>query len=291
MAVQLSTSNICNPRDRTSTSHSASSREAQGEMRDHMVSSASRAENCLEASNRAIPQAINTVDLLSFQTRFSSLSPSLLSSDWHGSPASKTKFTLPEEATVTHWVHSYAQLCNLFGENYEKLKDIAKIGDVSFRKDAKKFIGLFCCRWSLENPWSRLPGENPASKGSLTKRILRSLQCAETIEFESAVDPAKLRMARILLYHHYEQKCIDLSKDPEISNYLSQGIGLATLANDAILEEIYGCRDQSTSEETNQKRINRFQWHKRLGKRWSFVASYLGVGIVLTCSHELATRV
>jgi hypothetical protein len=290
MAVQLSTSTIRNPRDRTLTSRSAS-REAQGQMRDHMVRSASRAENRLEASDRPIPQAINTVDLLSFQTRFSSLSPSLLSSDSHGTPASKTKFTLPEEATVTHWVHSYAQLCNLFGENYEKLTDIAEIGDVSFRKDAKEFIDLFCCRWSLENPWSRLPGENPTSKGSLTKRILRSLYCAETIEFESAVDPAKLRMARILLYHYHEQKCIDLSKDPEISNYLSQGKGIATVANDAIFEEIYGCCDQSTSEETNKKRLSRFHWHKRVGKRWSFVASYLGVGIVLTCSRELAARV
>jgi hypothetical protein len=111
-------------------------------MRDHMVSSASRAGDCLEASDRAIPQAINTVDLLSFQTRFGSLSPSLLSSDSHGSPAIKTKFTLPEGATVTHWVYSYAQLCNLYGEDYEKLKEIAEIGDKSFRKDAKEFIDL-----------------------------------------------------------------------------------------------------------------------------------------------------
>ncbi|KAI0568582.1 hypothetical protein Alg215_12106, partial [Pyrenophora tritici-repentis] len=128
------------------------------------------------------------------------------------------------------------------------------IGDKSFRKDAKEFIDLFCCRWSLENPWSRLSEENPTSKGSLTERILKSLYCAEKIEFESAIDPAKLRMARILLYHHYKQKCIDLSKDPRISSYLSQGTGIASVANDMILEEIYGCHNQSTSEEAKRKR-------------------------------------
>ncbi|EDU42309.1 predicted protein [Pyrenophora tritici-repentis Pt-1C-BFP] len=105
-----------------------------------------------------------------------------------------------------------------------------------------------------ENPWSRLSEENPTSKGSLTERILKSLYCAEKIEFESAIDPAKLRMARILLYHHYKQKCIDLSKDPRISSYLSQGTGIASVANDMILEEIYGCHNQSTSEEAKRKR-------------------------------------
>jgi hypothetical protein len=125
----------------------------------------------------------------------------------------------------------------------------------------------------------------------LTERILRSLYCAERIEFESAIDPAKHRMAIILLCHHYEQKCIDLRKDPKISSYLSQGKGIASVANDAILEEIYGCYDQNTSEKTRRKRESRFNRHKRIGKRWSFVASHLGVGIILTCSHRLATRV
>ncbi|KAF2844114.1 hypothetical protein T440DRAFT_410812 [Plenodomus tracheiphilus IPT5] len=150
---------------------------------------------------------------------------------------------------------------------------------------------LFCYRWTLKNPWSRLPEENPTSKGSLTERILKSLHCAETIEFESAIDPAKLRMARILLYHHFEQKCTDLRKDPKIASYLSQGKGIASVANDAILEEIYGCNDQITSKKTWRKRASRFAWHKRIGKRWSFVAYHLGVGIILTCSHELATYV
>lgn len=110
----------------------------------------------------------------------------------------KTKFTLLEEATVTYWVHSYGQLCNLYGENYERLKSISKISDASFRKDAKEFIDLLCCRWSLENPRSRLPEENPTSEGFLTERILKNLYCAETIEFESSIDSAKLRIARIL---------------------------------------------------------------------------------------------
>jgi len=126
-----------------------------------------------------------------------------------------------------------------------------QISDISFRKDAKEFIDLFCCRWSLENPWSRLLEENPTSKGSLIERILKGFYSAETIEFASAVDRVKLRIARILLYHHYNQKCIDLTKDPRISSYLSQGKGIASVANDMILKEIYGCHDQNTSKEAS----------------------------------------
>jgi hypothetical protein len=300
MVAPSSTSNIYDFRDRPATSHLAHHgsmlREVQGEMRNPMASSDSRARDFLEASKKAIPQAINTTEsrsslLLSFQTKLGSLSPSLLSPNCHGSPVMKTKFTIPEEATVTHWVHSYAQLCNLYGEDYDRLRAIMQIGDISFRKDAKEFINLFCCRWSLENPWSRLPEENPTSKGSLMERILKGFYSAETIEFESAVDRVKLRMARVLLYHHYNQKCIDLTKDPKISSYLSQGKGIASVANDMILKEIYGCHDQNTSKEARQKLARRFDWHKKVGQRWSFVASHLGVGIILTCSRELATRV
>ena len=300
VVAQSSTSNIYDFCDRPATSHLAHHgsmlQEVQGEMRNPMTSSDSRAGDFLEASKKAIPQAINTMEsrsslLLSFQTKFGSLSPSLLSPNCHGSPVMRTKFTIPREATVTHWVHSYAQLCNLYGENYDRLKAIMQIGDGSFRKDAEESIDLFCYRWSLENPWSRLPEENPTSRGSLTERILKSFYSAETIEFESAINPVKLRMARILLYHHYKQKCIDLTKDPRISSYLSQGKGIASVANDMILEEIYGCHDQNTSEEARLKQASRFNWHKKVGQRWSFVASHLGVGIILTCSHKLATRV
>ncbi|KAF1923570.1 uncharacterized protein M421DRAFT_104321 [Didymella exigua CBS 183.55] len=141
------------------------------------------------------------------------------------------------------------------------------------------------------NPWSRLPGEDPTSEGFLTERILKSLCCAETIEFECAIDPVKLTMARILLHHHFEQKRVELSKDPKISSYLSQGKGIASVAINAILEEIYNRYDQNISPKAKEKCLSRFMYHKRIGKRWSFVASHLGISFVLTCGPELATHV
>ncbi|KAF1352917.1 hypothetical protein EJ07DRAFT_135507 [Lizonia empirigonia] len=141
------------------------------------------------------------------------------------------------------------------------------------------------------NPWSRLSGEDPTLEGSLTERILKSLCCAEKIEIESAIDPVKLTMARILLHHHFEQKCIELSKDPKISSYLFQGKGIASVTINTILEEIYNRHDQNISAQAKEKRLSRFMYHKRIGKRWSFVVSHLGLGIVLTCGPELATHV
>ncbi|KAF2179528.1 hypothetical protein K469DRAFT_595614 [Zopfia rhizophila CBS 207.26] len=141
--------------------------------------------------------------------------------------------------------------------------------------------------WDREDPWSRLPLSNPTSGGSLTERMLKSLHCAETIEYDSVVDPVRLRMARILLHHHYEQKCIDLKKDPDLSSRLSQGKGIASVAKNAILEKIYGCHDKNLSPEARERHENSLKWHKRIGKRWSYVTSHLGIGIVLTCSRGL----
>ncbi|KAF2175753.1 hypothetical protein K469DRAFT_53257 [Zopfia rhizophila CBS 207.26] len=225
------------------------------------------------------------------QTRLTSVSPSLLSSNWNGSPVNERKFTLPEEATVTHWIHSYDQLSYLYGDPFEKLRYIVEIGDSFLREDAKEFINLFCCRWDREDPWSRLPLSNPTSGGSLTERMLKSLYCAETIEYDSVVDPVRLRMARILLHHHYEQKCIDLKKDPDLSSRLSQGKGIASVAKNAILEKIYGCHDKNLSPEARERHENSLKWHKRIGKRWSYVTSHLGIGIVLTCSRGLEIHI
>ena len=50
--------------------------------------------------------------------------------------------------------------------------------------------------------------------------ILKSVHCAETVEHDSAVGPVRLRMARIFLYHYFEQKRIDVQKDPNLPNLL-----------------------------------------------------------------------
>ena len=62
---------------------------------------------------------------------------------------------------------------------------------------------------------------------------------------------------------------------------------MASAAKDVVLKMIYGCREKTLALEIRKKQENSFTWHKRIGKRWSYVASHLGVGIALTCSPTL----
>lgn len=168
----------------------------------------------------------------------------------------------------------------------EQLEDVISIGDSFLQEDAHTFISNFYRRWSLEDPWSRLAIKNPTSSGPLTDKILKSLHCAETMENDSVVDPVKLRMARVLLHHYFEQMCIELNKDQSQCN-LSSGRGVATVAKDAVLETIYGCRMKTLPLKIRRRCERSFKWHTRIGKRWSYVASHLGTGILLTCSRNL----
>jgi hypothetical protein len=165
--------------------------------------------------------------LLSPQRRLGSLSPFLLSSNWDESPVTKTKFSIPEDTTKTHWLHCYDQLNHLYGGPYEGLCYIIRMGDSFLREDAKDFITQFYLRWNLEDPWCRLPISNPTLKRPLTERMLKSLYCAEAIEFDSIVDPVKLRIARMLLHHYFEQLCMNSRKTrspatfPQVKGWLA----------------------------------------------------------------------
>ena len=117
--------------------------------------------------------------------------------------------------------------------------------------------------------------------------MLKSLRCAETIEYDSAVDPVRLRMARIFFYHYFEQKCIDIRKDPNLLNRLSQGKRISSVVLDVILEEMYGHHDQQVSVRVSKQRRKSLEDHKALGKRWSVLAHHLGIGIIITCSRNL----
>ena len=141
----------------------------------------------------------------------------------------------------------------------------------------------------MEDPWSRLPISNPTFKRPLTERMLKSLRCAEAIEYDSIVDPVKLQIARMLLHHYFEQLCIEFKKDRKLCN-LSPGKGVASAAKELVLETIYSCHKKTLTLEIRKKHENSFTWHKRIGKRWSYVAFHLGVGITLTCSPTLGAH-
>ncbi|KAF1949652.1 hypothetical protein CC80DRAFT_362301, partial [Byssothecium circinans] len=87
--------------------------------------------------------------------------------------------------------------------------------------------------------WYRAPLDNPSTSSSVVERMLMSLRCAETIEHNYAVDLFRLRMARILLYHYLEQRCIDIQEDPKLPNLLSQGKMISSVVLDEVLEDMY----------------------------------------------------
>ncbi|KAF2174783.1 hypothetical protein K469DRAFT_458180, partial [Zopfia rhizophila CBS 207.26] len=91
-----------------------------------------------------------------------------------------------------------------------------------------------------EGLWYRPPLSNPTTGSSIVERMLKSLRCAETVEHDSAVDPVRLRMARIFLYHYFEEKRINVQKDPNLPNLLSQGKDISSVVLDVILEDMYG---------------------------------------------------
>ncbi|EMD85649.1 hypothetical protein COCHEDRAFT_1118063, partial [Bipolaris maydis C5] len=106
------------------------------------------------------------------------------------------------------------------------------------------------------HPWSRLPTRNPVTGMSLTEKIFKSLQCAKTISANSLVEPIKLRMARVLLYHQYKQKLIELRNNSSSPTRLSSGKGLASIAKSVILEKIYRSQYKNLTAQAKQKREN-----------------------------------
>ncbi|KAJ5028930.1 hypothetical protein PSV08DRAFT_369862 [Bipolaris maydis] len=150
------------------------------------------------------------------------------------SPVQETEFTLPDDAIVTHWLYSYDQLSRLYKSSYEEIQYVVEIKD----------------------PWSRLPTRNPVTGMSLTEKIFKSLQCAKTISANSLVEPIKLRMARVLLYHQYKQKLIELRNNSSSPTRLSSGKGLASIAKSVILEKIYRSQYKNLTAQAKQKREN-----------------------------------
>ncbi|KAF1974403.1 hypothetical protein BU23DRAFT_414183, partial [Bimuria novae-zelandiae CBS 107.79] len=101
--------------------------------------------------------------------------------------------------------------------------------------------------------WYRSPLSNPTTGRSVTKRMLMSLRCAETVEHDSAMDPVRLRIARIFLYHYFEQKRLSIDKNLNLVNRLSQGKDRASVALDIILEDMYG-HDKQNDQVIHRRR-------------------------------------
>jgi len=209
--------------------------------------------------------------------------PKLLSHPAHVDARLGSASSLPP----TEYLQAFKQLESHDGDNSKYgLKQIVKLSDNLLRIDAISFIYSLYYRCGQNGLWYRPSLGNPMT-GSLAERTLRSLRCAETTEEDTVVGPVRFRMARIFLYHYMEQKVLDIRTNRNMPNLRSRGKDMQSIVIDLTLDDIYGRNNESDSLPVRKQRRESLKTHKGIGKRWSFLAAHLGIGILLTCDPSL----
>lgn len=192
----------------------------------------------------------------------------------------------------TQYLQSFKQLDSQYGgtskHGLQNLNEIIELGDHFLRIDAVSFIHSLRYRCSQNGLWYRPLLSNPTT-GSIAEKTLKSLRCADATEEDTIVGPVRLRMARIFLYHYMEQKVLDIRTNCKMTNLRSRGKDVPSIVTDLILNDIYGCNNESVSLLVSKQRRESLKTHKTIGKRWSFLAAHLGIGILLTCDPILET--
>jgi hypothetical protein len=170
----------------------------------------------------------------------------------------------------------------------DSIEEIIRLGDCFLRVDIISFLEFFRHTWPADGLWDRQPLSKPTHGQTRIEKLLESVRCADILECDSAIDSVRLRMARVILYHHYEQLCIDLSTDKQLRGQLSSGRNKASLATDMIFRAVYGpAHEEQVNEDTLKQYRGRLQNHKKVGKRWCMLASHLGLGILLVCHRDI----
>jgi hypothetical protein len=223
--------------------------------------------------------------------RHTSTTPSEISSTWNLSPVhDSTYIRSGSSPPPTQYLQAFNQLDSRYGGNSEhglnNLNQIIELSDHFLRIDAVSFIQSLRYRCGQSGLWYRPPLSNPMI-GSLAERKLKSLHCAETTEEDTIVGPVRLRMARIFLYHYMEQKVLDIRTNRSMPNLRSRGKDVPSIVIDLTLDDIYGCNNESVSLLVRKRRRESLKTHMGMGKRWSFLAAHLGIGILLTCDPSL----
>lgn len=212
------------------------------------------------------------------------------------SPPDNSLCVLTPACPPSHYVRAFTILNSKYSDHPEHplkpdtIIEIIKLGNSFLRVDVVSFIEYFCLGWSQNGLWYRPPLTNPTCDGTIAEKLFRGFHCAEILEQGSTVDLVRLRIARIFLYHYFEQLCVDSRTNPNMLNRRSRGRDTASVVTDQILEELYSSQKEQAGPRIQKQRRDRLQKHKKIGKRWSVLASRLGIGILLVCSPGLETQ-
>jgi hypothetical protein len=163
---------------------------------------------------------------------------------------------------------------------------IIKLGDHFLREDVGKFLRLFCRRWSQTDLDYRPIPSSFDSDDTRMQNLFRRFYYAEAFRCRSDIDHLKYRFLRILLYHDFQELCIDIQNGSE--RY--RGQRAASVATDKFFDGLGKAYGEDVLTRTEDPQRESFRKHKVIGRRWSILASHLGLGIFLTCSPELEAQ-
>ncbi len=202
----------------------------------------------------------------------------------------------PTAAFTSPYLRAFNNLTSRYGDhtkhalNPPNIIRVIEAGDFFLREDAKSFLESLYLGESRNGLWYQDHLSNPTADSPLTERLFKSFHCAEIFDQRSNVDPVRLRMARILVYHYYEQLCVNIRRDPILSKQRSRGRDTASIATDIILNDMYCSQGDGTHPRTPQQLRALLQRHKQIGKRWSILIKCIGFGLFLICSQSLTTQ-
>lgn len=236
--------------------------------------------NTLLCSDNTMPAGIDTVCPPGIVT--TELSPTSPGQSSNGSFLRDGTPETPAYAGSSHYLRAFNALSSIYDNTSGALTDgkiieVIRVGDSFLRKDAARFISSDL-NGLLNKLWCHDEVPNPTSTCSLTEKLFKSFRCAEILGQRSAIDPLRIRFARILLYQYLEQLCKESRP---------QG---RSVAIDRILEETYP-QHRLTDSQVQKKRRDSLMKHKKIGKRWSMLVQQVGSGLLLMCSSELAAQV
>ncbi|EDU42308.1 predicted protein [Pyrenophora tritici-repentis Pt-1C-BFP] len=144
--------------------------------------------------------------------------------------------TSPSPSTSAPSVLAEQRLGYLHPNVQDHKASIIKLGDNFLREDVVTFLRSFCRRWSQTDLGYR-PGPNSfAGDDSIMQSMFRHYYHAEAFGRRSDIDRVKYRFSRILLYHDFEELCINIQNNLERYRPLSRGQDAATIATDKFID-------------------------------------------------------
>jgi len=126
------------------------------------------------------------------------------------SPLSEHEPLWREGSLQSLYARRIHQLDTVHPEIQKHIASVVWLGDHFLREDVGKFLRLFCYRWCQTDLGYRLVPNSFAGDDSRMQSLFTRYHHVETFRRCSGIDRLKYRFLRILLYHDFEELCINI---------------------------------------------------------------------------------